>query len=155
MRNSTQRTSKPSLRWLGTVFVLGLAALSLIAVPEAQADPIQDGAMNDYKAGWFSNAGRSGPLTCTETCKLKAEGSLAEYEATFDSPAKRAFVCKVEGRPNNDVRTWLYGSQFDDRPACYTVGRDLKGSYSERYHCLCVVAARKVQLEKGMKLKKP
>lgn len=155
MRIATQSTSEPTRRWLGTVFVLGLAALLLLVVPETQADPIQDGALSNYKAGWFSNAGRSGPLTCTETCKLKAEGSLAEYEATFDAPAKRAFVCKVEGRPNNDVRTWLYGSQFDGRAACYTVGRDLKGSYSERYYCLCVVAARKVQLERGVKLKQP
>lgn len=50
-------------------------------------------------------------------------------------PTKRAFVCRVEGKVKD---TWLYGSQFDDRAACYTTGLDLKGSFTQRYFCLCV-----------------
>jgi hypothetical protein len=113
---------------LGTV----LAFLAL----GVQADPIQDGAIAPYRAGWFANGGS---LTCAETCKAKAPGTLPEYEASSVPPTKRAFLCRVAGRPVGSIQTWLYGSQFDDRATCYTTGLDLKGSYSKRYHCLCVV----------------
>ena len=118
---------------LGTAAVLALLPLSV------HADPIQDGALAPYRAGWFPNNGPAGSLTCSETCKAKAPGTLAEYEATFVSVTKRAFVCRVAGRPKGDIRTWLYGSQFDDRAACYTTGLDLKGSHAPKYFCLCVV----------------
>lgn len=116
---------------------LGMCILGLfIAAPWAvHADPIKDGSLDPYRAGWFSNSSRSGPLTCVETCKTKARGSLAEYEASGDPPAKRSFLCKVQVERGK----WAYGNQFDERPACYTVGRDLKGSYEQRYMCLCVV----------------
>lgn len=113
--------------FLGTATVLVLLALSV------HADPIQDGALAPYRAGWFANTG-----TCAETCKAKAPGTLPEYEPSPIPPTKRAFLCRVAGRPNGNLRTWLYGSQFDDRAACYTTGLDLKGSYSQKYFCLCV-----------------
>ena len=116
---------------LGTATVLSLLALS------AQADPIQDGALAPYRAGWFPNTGPKA-LTCAETCKAKAPGTLAEYEASAVPPTKRAFVCRVAGKPQGQLETWLYGSQFDDRAACYTTGLDLKGSYALKYFCLCV-----------------
>jgi hypothetical protein len=112
--------------------ILALLALGV------HADPIQDGALAPYRAGWFPNASPKGPLTCAETCKAKAPGTLAEYEASAVPPTKRAFVCRVAGKPHDNLETWLYGSQFDDRAACYTTGLDLKGSYSRRYFCLCV-----------------
>lgn len=59
-----------------------------------------------------------------------------------DPPARRSFLCRFEGRPNGDQRTWAYGNQFDDRPACYTVGRDLKGFYLQDFMCLCVARPR-------------
>ena len=127
--------SKAKFFLRGGALVLGMALLAL----SAQADPIQDGALAAYRAGWFANSGPKGPLTCTETCKAKAPGTLAEYEASPIAPTKRAFLCRVPGKPQGHVETSLYGSQFDDRPACYTTGLDLKGSYNQRYFCLCVV----------------
>jgi hypothetical protein len=111
-----------------------LAAVLMTLALNLHADPIQDGALASYRAGWFANTG-----SCADTCKAKAPGSLAEYEASAVPHTKRAFVCRVEGKPNGDIRTWLYGSQFDDRAACYTTGLDLKGSYAQKYFCLCVV----------------
>ncbi|HEX9668850.1 MAG TPA: hypothetical protein VGC93_05135 [Thermoanaerobaculia bacterium] len=118
--------------------ILGTAAVLAFLPLGVYADPIQDGALAPYRAGWFANSAPGDPLTCSETCKAKAPGTLAEYEATFVSVTKRAFVCRVAGKPKGDIRTWLYGSQFDDRAACYTTGLDLKGSYVQRYYCLCV-----------------
>ena len=135
MRN---HDSKAQLFIRSSALILGTAAVLALLPLSVQADPIQDGALAPYRAGWFANNGPGGPLTCSETCKAKAPGTLAEYEATFVSVTKRAFVCRVAGRPKGDIRTWLYGSQFDDRAACYTTGLDLKGSYNEKYFCLCV-----------------
>ncbi|HZF09227.1 MAG TPA: hypothetical protein VFE33_10605 [Thermoanaerobaculia bacterium] len=130
-----RRNKKSSLVLWGAAMILALLAVN------AQADPIQDGALAPYRAGWFSNAGPH-PLTCADTCKAKAPGSIAEHEASAVPPTKRAFVCRVAGKPEGHLETWLYGSQFDDRAACYTTGLDLKGSYNPRYFCLCVVAAQ-------------
>ena len=118
--------------------VLGMAAVLAFFALNLHADPIGDGALAAYRAGWFANNGPKGPLSCAETCKVKAPGTLAEYEASAVPPTKRAFVCRVAGKPVNNIGTWLYGSQFDDRAACYTTGLDLKGSYTEKYFCLCV-----------------
>ena len=118
-----------------SALALGATVLALLAL-NANADPIQDGALASYRAGWFANDNPPGPMTCAETCRKKAPGSVAEHEASSVSPTKRVFVCRVEGKTKD---TWLYGSQFDDRPACYTTGLDLKGTHSPRYHCLCVV----------------
>lgn len=117
--------------------ILGAAAILALLPPSVQADPIQDGALASYRAGWFSNAGPQGPLSCSDTCKKNAPGTLAEYEASPIPPTKRAFVCRVAGKPNGNIDTWLYGSQFDTRAACYTTGLDLKGSFTEKYFCLC------------------
>ena len=122
----------------GAGLTLGMAAVLAVLALTVHADPIDDGALAPHRAGWFANTSRSGPLTCAETCKAKAPGTLAEYEASAVPPTKRAFVCRVPGKPKGELETWLYGSQFDDRAACYTTGLDLKGSYSQRYFCLCV-----------------
>ncbi|HYG63070.1 MAG TPA: hypothetical protein VEL74_10845 [Thermoanaerobaculia bacterium] len=114
---------------LGVAVILGTLAL------DVQAEPIPDGALAPHRVGWFDNGGT---MTCAETCKAKAPGSSAEHEPSPIAPTKRVFVCKVAGKPNGDLRTWLYGNQFDDRPACYTTGLDLKGSYSKKFSCLCV-----------------
>lgn len=121
--------SKAKVFILGPVFVLALLALNV------SADPIGDGALAPYRAGWFDN---NGTLTCAETCKAKAPGTLPEYEASSVPNTKRAFVCRVAGRPAGTLQTARYGSQFDERPACYTTGLDLKGSHTPRYFCLCV-----------------
>ncbi len=119
--------------------MLGLAMILALLVPSVQADPIQDGALASYRAGWFDNTGPKGPLSCADTCKAKAPGTLAECESSPITPFKRAFVCRVAGKPkpNGNIDTWLYGSQFDSRAACYTTGVDLKGSFSPKYYCLC------------------
>ncbi|HEV8578452.1 MAG TPA: hypothetical protein VGX68_05160 [Thermoanaerobaculia bacterium] len=117
------------------LFVLGTAAVLVFLALAVSADPIGDGALAPYRAGWFSNGGT---MTCAATCKAKAPGTLAEYEPSAVPPTKRAFVCRVAGKPVNNLQTWLYGSQFDDRAACYTTGLDLKGSYTKTYFCLCV-----------------
>jgi hypothetical protein len=126
--------SKARLLIRGGALILALAAVLALLPRNIHADPIQDGALAPYRAGWFPNSG-----TCAATCKAKAPGSLAEYEASPVAPTKRAFACRVAGKPQGTIDTWLYGSQFDDRAACYTTGLDLKGSYSEKYYCLCVV----------------
>lgn len=122
----------------GGALILGTAAVLALLALNVYADPIGDGALAPYRAGWFPNGSPHGPLTCAETCKAKAPGTLAEYEASAVPPTKRAFVCRVAGKPQPNLQTWLYGSQFDDRAACYTTGLDLKGSYTQKYFCLCV-----------------
>jgi hypothetical protein len=114
-----------------------LAILALFAL-NVQAEPINDGALGPYRAGWFPNNGPQGPLSCTDTCKAKAPGTVAEHAPSAAPVPKRAFVCRAPGKPKGNLQTWLYGSQFDDRPACYTTGLDLKGSFAEKYFCLCV-----------------
>jgi hypothetical protein len=127
----------PSFLRRRALFLGAAAVLTLLAL-NVQADPIQDGALAPYRAGWFANTSPQGPLTCAQTCKAKAPGTVPEHEASAVPPTKRAFVCRVAGKPNGNLATWLYGSQFDDRPACYTTGLDLKGSFNPRYLCLCV-----------------
>lgn len=136
------RGSNASLFIRGGALILGVATVLALFAVNVHADPIQDGAIAPYRAGWFPNNGRRGPLTCSETCKAKAPGTLAEYEASAVPATRRAFVCRVAGRPQRELQTWLYGSQFDDRPACYTTGLDLKGSYAQKYFCLCVAGGR-------------
>jgi hypothetical protein len=123
------------------VFLSGLLAtasavvLLILAQSPAGADPVDDSTLSPYRAGWYSNAAQPKTLTCADTCQTKAK-AVAEYEASAVPPTKRAFVCRVAVTRDR----WLYGSQFDDRPACYTVGLDLKGSYNDNYMCLCVAA---------------
>jgi hypothetical protein len=114
---------------LVTAIVLGLFALNV------QAEPISNGSLTSHRVGWFDNGGT---MNCSETCKAKAPGTVAEHEPSPIAPTKRVFVCKVQGKPSGNLRTWLYGNQFDDRPACYTTGLDLKGSFSKSFACLCV-----------------
>ena len=118
-----------------------LALVLLILPGGAGADPVQDLSLHQYRAGWYSNLHQDKQLTCPQTCKARV-GGLAEYEASPVPPTKRAFLCKVEGTPQEKIRTWLYGNQFDDRPACYTTALNLKGSYSQRYFCLCIPRSR-------------
>lgn len=120
--------SKARIFILGTALVLAVLALNI------HADPVQDGALAPYRAGWFDN---NGTLTCAQTCKAKAPNTLPEYEASSVPNTKRAFVCRV-GKPEGNLQVARYGSQFDERPACYTTGLDLKGSHAPKYHCLCV-----------------
>jgi hypothetical protein len=129
--------SKAKLFIRRSALILMAATILAFLAPSVQADPIQDGALASYRAGWFDNTGPQGPLSCSDTCKAKAPGTLAEYEASPIPPTKRAFVCRVAGKPNGNIGTWLYGSQFDARAACYTTGLDLKGSYNQKYFCLC------------------
>ena len=131
--------SKAQLLIRGGALILAMAAVLALLPRNIHADPIQDGALAPYRAGWFSNVSPSAPLTCARTCAAKAPGTVPEHEASAVPPTKRAFVCRVAGKPQNNIPTWLYGSQFDDRPACYTTGLDLKGSHSDKYYCLCVV----------------
>lgn len=120
-----------------SIFIL----LIISVAPAAMADPIDDTNVGLFKAAWISNASRGDPLTCAETCKQKMSPSLPEYEAAPGNVIKRAFVCKVAGRPEGNIRTWLFGNQFDERAACYTTDTSQKGTYNQNYYCLCVVDA--------------
>ncbi|WP_299495392.1 hypothetical protein [uncultured Shewanella sp.] len=111
-----------------------------------QADPIQDLSMNAYKAGWFPNFYQGQAMTCPKACDVWV-GTRAEYERTNDVVSKHdvAYVCKITRDPaiimdpqNDPSSHWVYGSQFDDIPACFagtswgqTIGSDL-------FMCLCV-----------------
>jgi len=119
-----------------------VAAILLLLPKGAQADPIDDFTLKAYRAAWFPNTSGNRNLTCSETCKQRM-GGLAEYEASSVEPTKRAFVCRVQGKPKGNLRTWRYGSQFDTRAACYTTGLDLKGNYEKRFMCLCVERPRR------------
>ena len=130
--------SKAPLFRRGSVLVFAAATVLALLALNVHADPITDGALAPYRAGWFPNDSPAAPLSCSETCKKKAPGTVAEHEASPIPPTKRAFVCRVAGKPQGNLDTWLYGTQFDDRPACYTTGLDLKGSFSKKYYCLCV-----------------
>jgi len=130
--SSSHSKTKTIALWLFVAAAAG-AVLLVVAPQPASGDPIDDSQLKPYRAGWFSNVEAQNYLTCAETCKTKAK-AVPEHEASAVPPTKRAFVCRAPGKPSG----WLYGSQFDDRAACYTVGLDLKGSYSERYMCLCV-----------------
>ena len=122
--------------------ILFICILLIFSItPAAMADPIDDTNLGLYKAAWISNASRGEPLTCAETCKQKMSPSLPEYEGAPGGVVKRTFVCKVAGRPEGDVGTWLFGNQFDERAACYTTETSQKGTYSQDYYCLCAVDA--------------
>jgi hypothetical protein len=119
--------------FVGLPVTVAVVVVLLLVQSPADADPVGDSTLAPYRAGWYSNAAQPKNLACADTCQTKAK-ALAEYAASAVPPTKRAFVCRVAvGRDR-----WLYGSQFDDRPACYTVGLDLKGSYNDTYMCLCV-----------------
>lgn len=124
---------------------LAIASLSTLIPIGAIAEPIEDLTLGGHKAGWYPNIfmgkspnifmGKS--MTCPETCQAQA-GGLAEHEAS-PGVSKRAFVCKVQTGSEGNISTWLYGSQFDDRTACYTVDLSLQGKYSDKYFCLCAL----------------
>jgi len=130
--SSSHSKTKTIAVWL-FVAVAAAAVLLVVAPQPASGDPIEDSQLKPYRAGWFSNVEGKEYLTCSQTCTTKAK-AVPEHEASGVPTAKRAFVCRATGKSTG----WLYGSQFDDRAACYTVGLDLKGSYSNRYMCLCV-----------------
>lgn len=118
-------------------------AAALVLLPLGiQADPIDDFTVQSYRAAWFPNTMKDLEMTCADTCKQRM-GGLPEYEASSVEPTKRAFVCRVQGKPKGNIRTWRYGSQFDTRAACYTTGLDLKGGYEKRFMCLCVERPRR------------
>lgn len=119
---------------------LVMGSVLILITIGAIADPIKDLTLDGYRAAWYPNISAGKSMTCPEVCK-ESIGGLPEYEASSVPVTKRAFVCKVQGEPKGNIRTWLYGSQFDDRKACYTVDLSLKGKYSEKYFCLCVARA--------------
>ena len=116
-------------------YIIAIAALLVLPLAVV-ADPFKDLVLEGHRAGWYPNTHGGKTLTCPETCKAQV-GGLAEYEAS-PGVAKRAFVCKVQVGSEGNIQTWLYGSQFDDRKACYTVDVSLKGKYDEKYFCLCL-----------------
>jgi hypothetical protein len=143
-----ETNTKPNRRAPGRTLILAAVvalpvtgALLLVALG-AGAEPIDNFAMKPYRAGWYSNSQAGKLLTCAATCRAKASAST-EHEPSAVPPTRRAFVCRVQGEPSGELRTFLYGNQFDDRAACYTVGLDLKGSYSDKYLCLCVDPEKK------------
>lgn len=113
------------------------AVLLLAAASSVQAAPIQDGALNNYKTGWYPNIYKeNGPLSCPETCKRWISGT-AEQERRMEGEWKgfQINLCKVVelhwGNP-------LYGSQFNEQAACYYQDMASSSIKSERFHCLCI-----------------
>ena len=112
------------------VFIPFAFILALLAAG-VQADPIQDGALASYRAGWFAN---DGPRPLELLGHLQGEGARQPRRVRGGRRAgtvQAGFGCRVAGKPKGDLATWLYGSQLDDRPACYTTGIDLKGSFNQ------------------------
>lgn len=110
---------------------LALLGLSLLSAASAGAGPIPNGSFSSLSSGWFDGS----KLTCPEICER--HGAVAEAEANTAPPVRRSYVCKVR-QAESGPYVWLFGTQFDSRPACYTTNRDLAGEYSEVFYCLCV-----------------
>ncbi len=108
-----------------------LFVTSLLAASTAVADPIPNGSFATHAAGWFDAKG----LTCPQVCERQK--AVAEHETNTAPPAAESYVCKVR-KAHEGPYLWLYGTQFAERPACYTTDRDLKGEYSDTFYCLCV-----------------
>ncbi len=109
-------------------------ALLALASVAANAEPIPNSSFADRTAGWFDGKG----LTCPQICK--EQKAVAESEKNTARPVAMSYVCKVR-KAKNGPYLWLFGTQFDSRPACYTTDRDLKGEYSDIFYCLCVKQA--------------
>lgn len=111
------------------LLLVGLAFSAGAAV----AEPLPNNSFASRIAGWFDAKG----LTCPQTCER--EQAVAEQEKNTASPTAASYVCKIR-KAQAGPYVWLFGTQFDARPACYTTDRDLKGSYSDIFYCLCVKA---------------
>lgn len=111
--------------------VLLLGAAAIVAAGAAVAAPIPNGSFAQQTSGWFDGS----ELTCPQICKQQA--AVAESEKNTMPVVQVSYVCKIRKAEGGAYR-WLFGSQFDDRAACYTTDRDLKGSYSQTFYCLCV-----------------
>ena len=117
---------------VGVIVVLIFFPLSVLA------DPIKDSSMDGYKAGWYLNLHDNKLLTCPETCKASVNG-LPESVSSSEA-SQKAFLCKRSIRIEKDqkTKTWLFGSQFDDKTACYLFDQSGKRAASDKYYCLCV-----------------
>lgn len=110
---------------------VSLLAVLVLAANAAVAEPIPNGSFADRSAGWFDAKGQA----CPEICKRQK--AVAEREKNTAPPVAESYVCKVR-KAHEGPYFWLFGTQFDDRTACYTTNRDLKGEYSDVFYCLCV-----------------
>lgn len=111
-------------------FLLFSVSLAVVA-GAAWSDPIPNASFAPTTAGWFDAKGR----TCPQICERHT--AMAEKETNTAPPVADSYVCKVR-KAGQGPYFWLFGTQFGDRPACYTTGRDLKGEYSDVFYCLCV-----------------
>jgi hypothetical protein len=121
-------------RWL-------VALVMLTVVGSVPANPIKDGTLDSYKAGWYPNLHKSKLLTCPETCKAWV-GGVAEHEKSLAPKSELTFVCKIGERkelekPVRDYPT-LFGNQFDKHPVCYAADNVGGVKKTEHYHCLCL-----------------
>lgn len=101
------------------------------AAGTAMAEPIPTSSFASRTVGWFDAKG----LTCPQVCERQQ--AVAEQAKNTAPPTEASYVCKIR-KAHEGPYLWLFGTQFDARPACYTTDRDLKGSYSDIFYCLCV-----------------
>jgi len=116
-----------------------LAALALLLCAGiVQADPIKDGVLDVYKAGWYPNIYKNKQMTCPQTCRIRV-GGVAEHEKSMGVKSRTTYVCKIGNgkKPLRDPRT-LYGNQFDNTPTCFTTDKRGKRSRANQFHCLCI-----------------
>jgi hypothetical protein len=77
-----------------------ILALFLLATASTAsfADPITDGVLNPYKAGWFSNVIGGRALPCPQACEIAAK-TAAEFEAAPGESLKKSVRLQSPGRP--------------------------------------------------------
>ncbi len=128
---------KDGLKWMVVLVLLLVAGI-------AQADPIKDSVLDNYKAGWYPNAYKNELMACPQACKRWVNG-VAEHEKSMGVKSVETNVCKFYDpketeKPSRD-QYFLYGNQFDNTPVCITTDTSGKLKSSRQFYCLCIAAS--------------
>lgn len=115
--------------------------LLLLAAAASSADPIQDSALQDYKAGWYPNGYKEKLVTCPEICKLEVNG-VAEHERSGILRAPAIYVCRVLYRPGAPRpllgERYSYGNQVGTEAVCRAANASGRIMEVKEFHCLCI-----------------
>ena len=123
-----------TLKWLVVVVLLLVSGA-------IQADPIQDNALNDYKAGWYPNLYKTKLLACPDACRYWVDG-VAEHEQNLATKGGVTNLCKIPKyqdvvKPNRGT-DFVYGNQPNNTPVCGALDVNGRAVKSKRFFCLCV-----------------
>lgn len=105
----------------------------------AMADPITDGALNAYKAGWYPSVNTACPRVCA-VAGVKAEGEA------FNNPSignTATYVCKAatSTAAPSAGKGFLYGNNFNAAnyaPFCLVSTLNAQVQRLTKFYCLCV-----------------